>query len=145
MEQICNIVHKKYYIFICKKWNMLTLEECIYFAKDTNNAEILRYILENPLTSLHDKFFIYSQMLPFAITINSLPMFELIIYHLQKINISSQLSEYFNFYQAIELAKKLQRNEMLKYLQNMNKLQNIRSNPFQKYKKEQNIKKKLFR
>ena len=72
-------------------------------------------------------------------------MFELIIYHLQKINISSQLSEYFNFYQAIELAKKLQRNEILKYLQNMNKLQNIRSNPFQKYKKEQNIKKKLFR
>ena len=145
VEQICNIIHKKYYTFICKKWNMLTVEECIYFSKDTNNTEILRYIIENPLTSLSDKCFIYSEILPFSIKINSLPMFELIIYHLQKINTSTRLSKYSDFYNAIELAEKLQRTEMLKYLQNINKIQDTKCFPFQTYKKKQIVKKKLFR
>jgi hypothetical protein len=141
MEKICNIIHKKYYTFIYKKWNILTVDECIYFSKETNNTEILRYIIENPLTSVHDKLFIYSQMLTFSIKINSLPMFELIIYNLQKININI----YSEFSQAINLAEKLQRSEMLKYIQNMNKLRNTNSDPFKTHRKKQIIKKKLFR
>jgi hypothetical protein len=135
MKKICNIVHPKFYDFIYKKWENITVDECIYLSKDTKNTEILRFIL--PKTNINKKTKILQHMLNYSIEHNILSMFELLT---RQITVVVQFNKY-DTYSTIsrivndnkQLALKLNRTEMIKYFKNFTKL-NIAYNNYTRSK-----------
>jgi len=123
MKKICNIVHHKYYDFIFKNWDDLTVSDCSDLAKETKNTEIIRYCLKD--ANNVDKTKILYNMLPFSIEHNLLPMFELLTSSIinNKDCTWSNRSSYTHFLtQCSQIAYKLKRKEMLKYFRNCDKL-----------------------
>lgn len=148
-KKICNLVHDKYYDFVFKNWDKLLVDDCVFFSKETKNTEVVRFFLKN--AHVHQKFYILRELLPFAIENNILPLFELLVTCILGYTTKPSYSESYTYSciikRNIELAIAFDRKEMVRYIENYNKLtiNKLNNNTLVKYRKNQRMKQKLFR